>query len=191
MICKIPHQELIGKKFGRLTPLSFFLWTKYIKYNCICDCGNSTVVFKQSLTKGTSNSCGCLQKEAAGKPKIGLSKLIKPNAESAKNTVFSYYIRNAKKRNHEFSLTKEEFLKLTSSNCEYCKIEPLQEFKPGNRKKSESYYYNGVDRVNNKIGYILSNCVSCCFICNRAKGGMTLDEFYSWIERVYGYIKKR
>lgn len=44
------------------------------------------------------------------------------------------------------------------------------------------YTYNGIDRVNNDIGYIKNNCIPCCKICNRAKNSMSYDDFLNWIK---------
>lgn len=55
--------ELIGKEFGKLTVLSR-ADTKngQIFYNCLCECGNRTVVRGDLLRKGKTRSCGCLLK---------------------------------------------------------------------------------------------------------------------------------
>ena len=53
-------------------------------------------------------------------------------------------------------------------------------------KNHGKYKYNGVDRVENTNGYLTGNCVSCCHICNRAKGEMTVNEFYDWINKIHG-----
>ena len=45
--------------------------------------------------------------------------------------------------------------------------------------------FPGIDRVNNNIGYVLNNCVSCCKFCNSAKLDRTLIEFRDWIKKVY------
>jgi 5-methylcytosine-specific restriction endonuclease McrA len=56
----------------------------------------------------------------------------------------------------EFLLTMDEFKHLVDSNCYYC-----------------DYYHNGeaigIDRLNNTIGYINTNCVAACEECNRSK----------------------
>lgn len=36
--------------------------SKYISWNCICDCGNRCVVKSSHLLRGSTKSCGCLQK---------------------------------------------------------------------------------------------------------------------------------
>lgn len=57
--------DLTGQKFGRLTALNIvgknydrsYLWL------CDCECGKQVVVSSYGLRKGTTKSCGCLQKE--------------------------------------------------------------------------------------------------------------------------------
>lgn len=57
---------IIGKKFGRLTVVSFaFNRKNHIYANCICDCGNVSRPELYSLKTGHVQSCGCLQKEKA------------------------------------------------------------------------------------------------------------------------------
>lgn len=103
--------------------------------------------------------------------------------DAACNRLFRSYKRHAKDRNLEWNLTKEQFFKLTSGNCFYCDLEPLQKVY-SNSKKQKPYIYNGIDRKNNKEGYYLENCVSCCSICNQAKLDLTLEEFKIWLKRI-------
>lgn len=62
--------DLINKKFGRLTVLSLHeirqRYTdsgakngKYYYYLCKCECGNNIIVERHNLTSGNSKSCGC------------------------------------------------------------------------------------------------------------------------------------
>jgi hypothetical protein len=53
-------------------------------------------------------------------------------------------------------------------------------------KKSHwgDYTYNGVDRIDNSIGYTKENCVPCCTICNWAKSNRGVDEFKDYIEGI-------
>jgi hypothetical protein len=44
---------------------------------------------------------------------------------------------------------------------------------------------NGIDRLDNTIGYIEGNVVSCCDICNYSKHTKGYIEFLSWIDKVY------
>lgn len=58
-----------GNKYGRLTAVERYdrLSGGKIRtfWECKCDCGNKTVVRSDHLQSGASQSCGCLQKEAA------------------------------------------------------------------------------------------------------------------------------
>lgn len=60
----IMRVHLIGKKFYKLTVLSFSHKNSYnaAYYNCKCECGNETVVRGTNLTNGKTRSCGCLVK---------------------------------------------------------------------------------------------------------------------------------
>lgn len=56
--------DLTGKVFNRLTVVGFAgIINKRYKWNCICDCGNTTTVEQYLLTSGGSKSCGCYRKE--------------------------------------------------------------------------------------------------------------------------------
>lgn len=58
---------VIGEKFGRLLVLKEISpsTSKYkrIMCECICDCGNSTLVSKDHLKSGHTKSCGCYKME--------------------------------------------------------------------------------------------------------------------------------
>lgn len=61
-------EQVLGKKFGRWTVLSF----DHIDnrgcsfFLCKCDCGTIRPVRRTQLLNGTSKSCGCLHKELIG-----------------------------------------------------------------------------------------------------------------------------
>ena len=54
-----------GQRFGRLTAVSR-VGTDQLKkplWECVCDCGNTTIVNSSSLSNGNTTSCGCYLKE--------------------------------------------------------------------------------------------------------------------------------
>lgn len=57
--------DLTGKKFGRLTVVSYYFEGKdrYNRWNVKCDCGNESKVQYKKLISGETRSCGCLRKE--------------------------------------------------------------------------------------------------------------------------------
>lgn len=91
-------QDLTGKRFGRWTVLGEagracggILW------KCRCDCGTVRDVMAQSLTKGTSTSCGCYNKEVItthGKTKDDLHHVwenLKDRCLNPNSSVWSLY----------------------------------------------------------------------------------------------------
>lgn len=54
------RENLLGKKFGRLTVVSANFSKKTSSWDCICDCGKYAVVSSGNLKNGNSKSCGCL-----------------------------------------------------------------------------------------------------------------------------------
>ena len=51
--------------------------------------------------------------------------------------------------------------------------------------------HSGVDRKNNSLGYLPSNVVACCTVCNHAKRDMTYEEFLSWIDRLLAFRSQK
>lgn len=63
-------QDLMGKRFGRLTVIKFAGYKPVGKkqvensfWLCQCSCGNCRTIIGNSLTSGNSTSCGCLHKD--------------------------------------------------------------------------------------------------------------------------------
>lgn len=112
--------------------------------------------------------------------------------ESSLNGLYLVYKNAAIKRNIPYEIDKEYFRKLTKGDCYYCGIEPKQIY---GMKTSNGYcVYNGVDRIDNDLGYTEENCVSCCGRCNVGKKLSTKENFLVWVNKVYEYqngIKKQ
>lgn len=192
----IPQAEdLTGQKFGRLAVVQKAgkrhgenVWL------CRCDCGQEVSVKISNLKSGTSQSCGCLAAEVAAVVarnnfKHRIIRTTLPFGESSLNGLYQNYVRGARKRNLVFDISKETFRGLTQMACNYCGAEPSRSFK-GNRGHG-GWKYNGLDRVDNSIGYTPQNVVPCCIDCNRAKHAMTLSAFHAWIRRLHQKLSER
>lgn len=57
------YENLEGRVYGRLTVGHTEVVNKVRLWSCACSCGNVVLVQGGHLRKGTSKSCGCLQKE--------------------------------------------------------------------------------------------------------------------------------
>lgn len=176
----IIRSDLSGRTFSRLTLDSRIgcVGDGHAVYAATCACGKKLALVGSDVAKGSTKSCGCFFEDFNAAKYIGRGK-------AAFNTLFRNYKRNATKRGLAFNLTKEEFAALTNDRCYYCGVEPRQILRLP--QCIGEYVYNGVDRVDNAVGYGLNNCVACCKICNMAKGTMTHAEFIEWIDRVHGH----
>ena len=68
-------------------------------------------------------------------------------------------------------------------DCHYCGKPPS---KP--HRKCETFLYNGLDRVDNNIGYTESNVVPCCYICNKMKGELPVEDFLEHLNKIFTRI---
>lgn len=182
--------NILNKKLGKLTALKELQErdkNRYVKWLCKCECGKEKIVTASQLKRGAVKSCGCLHSKASRKN----GKLTqKKKGEASFNALLTNYKYGAKKRNITFNLTNEQFRKITSEKCHYCGIEPKQT-RVTDKRYNGCYLYNGIDRINNNIGYIYNNCRPCCGNCNRAKYNKTEKEFEEYIERTYNHLRKK
>lgn len=175
--------DIVGQSFGWFKVIGFSHVDHSSFVKCLCKCGTSKIVRASDLTSGKTISCGCYNRSPE-KAQMNREQASLPKGEASFNFLYNNYKNGALRRGYSFELTKEEFKILTLQNCYYCGIEPKQEFKCVKRANG-TVIYNGIDRIDNMEGYILSNSVACCFVCNKAKSTMTIDEFRNWIIKVF------
>lgn len=184
-------KDFSGRRFGRLVVKTFHRMTEdhVSEWLCQCDCGNEKIVDIAHLGRHT-NSCGCLAKEnkiARLKKSWKTKFLSEKPSYAALNAIYRYYVEGAYRRGLSFELTKDEFENIIQLNCFYCNCEPSNIRK----RVSGDLKYNGIDRLNPKIGYILSNCVSCCWKCNYAKQDLDYSEFTELIGKIYKHLLEK
>lgn len=181
--CKEKREEMyIGKRFGNLIILRETGLTKFRKpiVECQCDCGRIISVILGNIKFRNIRRCNVCKYVGMKKHKQG---------EVGLNRVIMSYRKNAESRGLDFLLSKDEVRMLTSSNCYFCGSEPRmvsenKDSKYMEVKEHTSYKYNGIDRLNPKIGYLLDNCVPCCNRCNLMKLDYTVDEFLNHIKKI-------
>lgn len=62
--CTYTIPDLVGNKYGRLTVVSRApTENRQARWNCVCDCGNTTRARGNTLKSGITKSCGCATKE--------------------------------------------------------------------------------------------------------------------------------
>jgi hypothetical protein len=95
--------------------------------------------------------------------------------------IFKRYERRAIGRNLTFRITLQEFERLISDRCHYC----------GEYGDSEHDGFVTLDRVDNRIGYLISNVVPACVECNFAKRVMLAHKFIAMAERITKYQQEK
>lgn len=148
------------------------------------------------MKKHKKNICFYCEHPYSTKATFNRSKNSSMNIDERIYTYYKNKINRdnvqAKGKFKEFSLSLTDFSKLIHSDCAYCGAKPTSNNvwnKSGKRISDESLVYiNGIDRINSDLGYTISNCVSCCPICNRMKLDLSVNEFYNHVEQIY---KKR
>lgn len=86
---------------------------------------------------------------------------------------FHVYKKNAADREISWDLSISDFSKFWKLPCTYCgtNIETI-----------------GLDRVDSKHGYTLTNVVSCCTVCNMMKLDLTRDEFLCKVKEIARHL---
>lgn len=198
--CQKPSKRvsLVGVTFGRLTVVEDDLNPNSKKrlLHCKCQCGKEKTLARNSLVFGGTLSCGCLKKET------NFSRCSKGGRHSAIlfedlaiNSIYGRIKHAAELKNRIFCLTKEQVKVLIDKPCYYCGAKGNNVFKASSKygktpitHKGKVYMYNGIDRVDSSVGYIVDNCVPCCSVCNTAKLNASVEDFKNYITRVYKYF---
>lgn len=166
------RQRNVGSAFymGRLNGYCAF----------ICTCG---VWFElRSTNKYVSDEqyrCPTCKRRGALAPFIGeryIYRRIRSDAKFAKR---------------EFAIDFDWFVRVCHLPCYYCGASDGNSTTVPSKVVGDvllkDFRYNGLDRIDNAIGYRESNCVPCCIICNRAKNSMSYSDFIHWINSMIKY----
>ena len=165
-------KDLVGKTFNNLTVISFNKINKLRKlWNCKCVCGNILIKETGQLLSLKTNNCIKCRKE-------------RWHLKSYER-IYNEYKDTAKTRTLLFELDLEFFKELIEQSCSYCGIKHSRHLK----SKVHNYYFNGIDRIDNELGYIKSNCITCCKLCNKAKAALPAKEFTDWLDRISSFRK--
>jgi 5-methylcytosine-specific restriction endonuclease McrA len=159
-----------GTRFGRWTVLSYVRRAKsQTLYLCHCDCGTVSAVGRNSLTSGSSKSCGCYHKEVSAEharnhfTKHGLSKE-------------RWYLQHLKHRRYHcdrtWTIGMEQLLFRLQPVCVIC------------QRNDELEIDHVVPFISG--GMLLpGNAVVLCRSCNATKHDRDLDELpHDWQEKI-------
>ena len=94
---------------------------------------------------------------------------------------------NPNHRNIEWDLTLEEWTNIVQKNCFICGAEPTMKEGKVHKRIGTQVPINGVDRIDNSQGYIMSNVRSCCSKCNYMKHQLSDNEFRAHIKKIWSH----
>ena len=169
--------DLSGQRFGRLTVcgLDSIRGNGETYWKCICDCGNFKIASRGNLKSGTTQSCGCLQKERA--------------SEAHKKTVRydltgDFGIGYTVNDNTQFLFDKEDFSKISPyswlvTDCQF-EVDHRNRNRTDNRKENlrlANKQQNGMNRgcnKNNKLGVKGVSKINGRFYARIMKDGKTI-----------------
>ena len=104
-----------------------------------------------------------------------------PNDQATINKIIRSYKNGAKARGYEWKLSNTYAKELITKECFYCGAKFSNEW--------DGFRYNGIDRIDNGVGYEPSNVVPCCKICNVSKHDLKQKDFIVWARSVAEHTK--
>lgn len=169
------YQELIvGHKFGKLLALELVSeksptgHTRY-KVKCLCDCGNTSKPFAQSLVHGTATSCGCRRDQYE---KItGERSHQFTGHKGISGSLWSHFIYQAKDRNLEFGIDIAyawDLLEQQSNRCFFTGV-PIVAYGP--------HITASLDRIDRTQGYVPGNVQWVHKIVNIMRNIYSVEQF--------------
>jgi hypothetical protein len=138
--------------------------------NCVPTCTNCWEMKKKVDARTFVERCIFIQEMVEGRVRAMFpSDLFGDHHRAGQYTIYKAV---AEKHNRVFELSPDDFEALTSQPCYIC------------GKESKGVHINGVDRVDNKEGYVLGNTRAACGDCNYMKSNLQLDVFYKQVAKI-------
>lgn len=154
--------QIIGKKFGRLTPIERINNKGSARYKCKCDCGKLVTATGSQLLSGKAKSCGCLKSEvskknfekvrdqgyrALEKTKVDGTSLVALDQKLSKNSKtgvkgVSYIEKTGKYR---------AYINLRRKQIHLGHFDTIEEAKEA-RKEAEKKYFDPIKKIGGKNG---------------------------------------
>jgi 5-methylcytosine-specific restriction endonuclease McrA len=104
------------------------------------------------------------------------------------------YRSNANRSGREFNLTESTFVNIVKGDCHYCgQAAESKQFKRSSTRgrvlHGNPIKFQGIDRVDNDIGYTEENSVPCCSKCNFMKHTLNASDFIDHVLKIAEHIK--
>ena len=180
--------NLLGKRFDQLLVIAPAenISPKQTAWLCKCECGVEKVIATQTLREGKVHSCG---HDLGDLISLSNRRRALPGDLAAIRQLIRWYKRSARDRGLVFSISLSEFRTLTSQPCFYCGCPPNKLIT--NPSGSSKYLYNGIDRKDNTVGYLLENCIPCCHTHNMMRRDMSQEDFVAACRQVASHFMRQ
>lgn len=104
-----------------------------------------------------------------------ITTTIKKQFDKTLSRKISNFLKDAKLRSKAVEFTYAEVGVLMKQSCNYC----------GNAEG-----YNGLDRVDSSLGYLKTNTVPCCKMCNWGKNTLSTTAYIEHCEKVISHTRR-
>lgn len=175
---KSNRRDLRGQIFSRLTvvkpaPSRTYAYGTATMWWCLCTCGSSKEIRALDLLRGSTTSCGCLQRELARQQATVHGQMGTPE-----HRLWTAARDRHRRRGIPFTLTLKDI-----HIPEYCPVLGLR-LEPGvDHFQSAS---PSLDRLNPDVGYVPGNVEVMSFRANALKKDASLEE----LKAVLQYMQK-
>jgi len=136
------------------------------------ECGDTfSLEFRNTNSKYCNDSCRSIVRRRTQKTdrQKRYNRLHGDDREYICNEIYLKYKSISPKRGLSFELSIDIFKLHFRGNCHYC---------------NDVMINVGFDRVDNNIGYVESNIVPCCTVCNIMKHAMPVDVFINHCKKI-------
>ena len=157
-ICLEKHREKDSERYNKRKDIIRAAEVQNTLIRSCMKCAKDFETFKTRYDKDSMHCSECAAKQSVqDKKREGRERnYMKEHLNNLENHYRNYVVSSLKRGYGDFQIEFEDFKILVTSPCHYCK----------QIKEKET---NGIDRVNNDLGYTKENCVPACWTCNRMK----------------------
>lgn len=166
------RESILNQKFGKLTVIRFSHTDKWKKthWECKCECGNTTIARKESLTRGHTTTCG--------NRNIHFTTINSRNWKGHGDIGLSYYSdlkREGERRGYTFQVSISYLWDLFLEQNKKCTLSGLPLV--FGKTKLDNEANASVDRIDSTKGYVEGNVQWVDKRINFMKGSLPQQEF--------------
>lgn len=168
-------ENMSDKRYGRLVVIGkeeHPSTAKRRKLICLCDCGNTCLVRRDSLVDDAIVSCGCYKDELSRKRR-GKNHPKFTGFEEISGEYWGSLVDRAKRRSHQLDITAEEAWQIYLVQDKKCALSGLP-ICFSSRYDPDTEMTASIDRIDSNKGYTKDNVQWLHKLVNRMK--MNLDE---------------